>query len=285
MRKADMVAVFKQFRDTSDETPVLFWSGLLFLIFPMAGEVVVWLSFQILGLSWAQERVWPGADQYGLLAVILVPLILSYVPVRRLDHPVLPWLWLYGIVASAITIGSGPILTRLGTLTDFQWGITAVSAISMIVLVWLARKVSSESFRHSLLFIGMAAAVHVPVSFIPPQFLAGPSFADTLPTYLILLIGGALLKGTAVWALVNTRYVVSSTRTVLPAVIAILLTGSALVPLAPSLWHHLHRVSWVLGILSVGVSSLLFNLLVVALAYAVRIREPRSPVTATSHPG
>ena len=271
-----MEAVSKQFRDTDDGTHVLLWSGLLFFVFPLVGEIIVWLSFQVFGLSWAYEHVWPRADQYGAFAVILVPLILSYLPVRGLDHPVLPWLWLYGIVASAIAIGSGPILTRLGTLTDFPWGVTAVSAISMIVLVWLARKVSAESFRHSLLFICLTTAVHVPGSFIPPQVLAGPSFAGTLPTYLILLIGGALLKATAVWALVNTRHVVSSTRIVLPAVMAILLTGSALVPLAPSLSHHLHQGSWVLGILSVGASALMLKVLVMALAYAVRIRDPRT---------
>ena len=253
---------------------------MLFFVFPLVGEIVVWLSFQGFGLSWAQERVWPGADQYGVFAVILVPQVVSYLLVRRLSHPVLPWLWLYGIVAGAI--GSGPILTHFDTLTDFEWGIIAVSAISMIVLVWLARRVSAESFRHSLLLICMAAAAHVPGSFIPPQFLAGPSFAIPLPTYLILLIGGVLLKGTAVWALVNSQYVVSSTRTALPAVIAILLIGSALVPLAPSLWNHLHRVSWVLGILSVGVSSLLFNVLVVAIAYAFRIREPRTTPSASA---
>ena len=216
----------------------------------------------------------PEPDQYGALAVILAPLALSYLPVRRLSDPVLPWLWLYGIVAGAIAIGSGPILTHFDTLTEFEWGITAVSTISIIVLVWLARRVSAESFRHSLLLICLAAAVHVPGSFIPPQFLAGSSFAIPLPTCLILLIGGVLLKGTAMWALVNTQYVVSSNRTVLPAVIAILLIGSALVPLAPSLWHYLHRVSWVLGILSVGASALLLKALIIAIAYAVRIREP-----------
>ena len=243
---------------------------------------MVWLSFQGLGLSLAYERIWPGADQYGVLAVILVPLVLSYLPVRRLDHPVLPWLWLYGIVASAITIGSGPILARSDIATEFGWSITAVSAVSMVVRVWFARKVSAESFRHSLLFICLAAPVHVSGSFIPPQFLAGPSFSSPLPTYLILLIGGVILKGTAVWALVNTQYVVSSNRTVLPAVIAILLIGSALVPLAPSLWGHLHQLAWVGGILLLGASSLMYHALVIAIAYAARIREPRLPDAAIS---
>ena len=270
------MAALNQFRDTERRGPILVWSGLLFFVFPLVGEIVVWLSFQGLGISWAHERVWPGADQYGALAVILAPLALSYLLVRRLDHPVFPWLWLYEIVASTVAIGSALVLVLSDTLTEFEWGITAVSAISMIVLVWLARRVSAESFRHSLLLICLAAAVHTPDSFIPPQFLAGPSFADPLPTYLILLIGGVLLKGTAVWALVNTQYVVSYNRSVLPAVMAILLVGSALVPLAPSLWHYLHRVSWVLGILSVGVSSLLLNVVVMAIAYAVRIREPRA---------
>ena len=195
----------RQGGDTGSRTPILVWSGLLFFIFPLAGEIVVWLSFQILGLSWAHKRVWPGADQYGALAVILVPLILSYLTVRRLDHPVLPWLWLYGIVASAIMIGSGLILARLDTVTEFGWGITAVSVVSMIVRVWFARKVSAESFRHSLLFICLAAPVDVSGSFIPPQFLAGPSFVDPLPTYLILLIGSVVLRGSRYgpWSILN----------------------------------------------------------------------------------
>ena len=97
---------------TDSRTPTVVWSGLLFFVFPLVGEIIVWLSFQVFGLSWAQERAWPGADQYGAFAVILAPLALSYLPVRRLSDPVLPWLWLYGIVAGAIAIGSGPILAH-----------------------------------------------------------------------------------------------------------------------------------------------------------------------------
>ena len=177
------------------------------------------------------------------------------------------------IVASAIAIGSGPILARLDTATEFGWGITAVS---MVARIWFAKKVSAESFRHSLLFICLAAALHVQGSFIPPDLLATSSFASPLPTYLVLLIGGVILKGIAVWTLVNTQYVVSIIRTLLPAVITTLLTGSALVPLAPSLCGRLHQLSWMSAILSVGASSLLFNVLVIAIAYATQIREPRA---------
>ena len=272
-----------QFQATHSSDAILLWSGLLFFIFSLAGEVVVWMSFQILGLSWAQERVWPGADQYGVFAVILVPQVFSYLLVRRLGHPLLSQLWLYWIVVGAIGIGSGPVLARFDSMSSFQWGIIVVSAFSMIALVWFARKVSVVSFRHSLLFICLATAVHVPGSFIPPQFLAGPSFGSPLPTYLILLVGSVLLKGTAVWALVNTQHVVSSTRTVLPIVMAVLLVGSAFTPLLPSLWDHRDQVAWILGILSVGASALIYSALVIAIAYAVRIREPRSPVPATSH--
>lgn len=208
--------------------------------------------------------------------------MLSYLLIRRLEHPVLPWLWLYGIVKSAIMVGSGPILARSDTATEFGWGITAVSAILAIVLVWFARKVSAESFRHSLLFICLAAPVHVQGSFIPPQFLAGPSFASPLSTHLIILIASVVLKGIAVWALVNTQCVVSSARPVLPSMMAVLLLGLIFIPLAPVLRGHLHLVSWKLGVLSVGASGLMLKALIIAVAYAVRIREPRSPATATS---
>ena len=272
-----------QFQATHSRDVILLWSGLLFFIFPLAGEVIVWMSFHGFGLSLAQERVWPRADQYGIYAVILLPQVFSYLLVRRLGHPLLSQLWLYWIVAGTIGIGSGPFLARFDSMSSFQWGITVVSAVSMFALVWFAREVSAVSFRHSLLFVCLATAVHVPGSFIPPQFLAGPSFASPLPSYLILLVGGVLLKGTAVWALVKSRQVVSSTRTVLPTVVAVLLVGSAFTPLLPSFWNHLHQVSWILGVLSVGASALMYSALVIAIAYAVRIRESRSPVPATSH--
>ena len=88
-------ATSHQYWDAGSKSPFLIRSLLLFSVFPLAGEIVVWLSFRGLGLGLAHERVRPGADQYGLLAVILVPLILSYLWVRRLDHPVFGWLWLY----------------------------------------------------------------------------------------------------------------------------------------------------------------------------------------------
>ena len=278
-----LLATSHQYWDKGSRSPILIWSGLLFVVFPLVGEIMVWLMFQILGLSLAQERVWPGADQYGVYAVILLPRIVSYLLVRRLGHPLLSQLWLYSIVAGAIGIGSGPILARFDSMSSFQWGITVVSAFSMFALVWFAREVSAVSFRHSLLFICLATAVHVPGSFIPPQFLAGPSFASLLPTYLILLVGGVLLKGTAVWSLINIQRVVSSTRSVLPTVIAILLVISAFTPVLPSLWDHRDQVSWILGVLSVGASGLIYSALIMALAYAVRIREPRPPSPATSH--
>ena len=271
-----------RYRNTDDKRPILVWSGLLFFVFPLAGEIVVWLSFQSFGLTWAHENEWPGSDRYGVYPVILVPQVVSYLLVRRLDHPALSRLWQYGIVTSVIGIGSGLVLTRFDSMSSLVWGVTVVSAVSMIALVWFARRVSAESFRHSLLFICLAAAVYVPGSFIPPRFLAGPSFAILLTTYLTLLIGGGLLRGTAVWALVNTQYVVASTRTVLPAVMSILLLGSAVTPLIPALWDFRHQAGWVVGILSVGVSSLMYTGLVIALAYAVRIRRQKSPSATSS---
>ena len=198
-----------QFRATHSSDAILFWSGLLFFVFPLVGETVVWLAFQILGLSLAQERVWPGADQYGIYAVILVPQVFSYLLVRRLGHPLLSQLWLYWIVAGAIGIGSGPILVGFESMSSFQWGITVVSAFSMIALVWFARKVSAVSFRHSLLFICLATAVHVPGSFIPPQFLAGPSFASPLSTYLIPARGRRTPEGNCgvgPWSTLSTSF-------------------------------------------------------------------------------
>ena len=76
------------------------------------------------------------------------------------------------------------------------------------------------------------------------------------------------------WALVNTQYVVSSNRTVLPAVIAVLLIGLALVPLAPSFWGRLHQLARVGGILLLRASSLMYSAPVIAIVCAVRIQEP-----------
>ena len=64
---------------------------------------------------------------------------------------------------------------------------------------------------------------------------------------------------------------------------AVLLVGSAFTPVLPSLWDHRDQVSWISGILSVVASGLIYSALITALAYVVRIREPRSPVPATSH--
>ena len=274
----------RQFHATHSRDAILLWSGLLFFIFPLAGEVIVWMSFQILGLSLAQERVWPGADHYGVYAVILLPRIVSYLLIRRLGHP------------PALTIVA--VLDCRGRNRHWLRACSGAFRLDVLVPVGNYCRLNFLDDRAGMVcekecrryrsgtrccsYAWLQPCMFPAASFRPSSW-QGPSFASPLSTYLVLLMCGVLLKGTAVWAMVNTQYVVSSTRTVLPTVMAVLLVGSAFTPVLPSLWDHRDQVSWISGILSVVASGLIYSALITALAYVVRTREPRSPSPATSH--
>ena len=73
-------------RDSDGSRTTLAWSGLLFSLLPLAGEIAVWSSFQGFVLILAQENTWPGSDQYGARAVMLAPMLVAYLVVCRLNH-------------------------------------------------------------------------------------------------------------------------------------------------------------------------------------------------------
>ena len=137
------------------------------------------------------------------------------------------------------------------------------------------------SFRHSLLFIALTVAVAVPNpnNYIPSPLDAYPAVAPSLPITITLWVGGILLRVLAIWSLVNTRTVVSSTRAVLPPVLAIPMLSAAIMALAATTVMRLEGVlDWIAPTLTTGLSSLIAPILAALITYAIRARVPAGPV-------
>ena len=202
-------------------------------------------------------------------------LVVSYPFVRRLRHDLLSHLWLYVIIAGVsglITVL--PALGYLHSMGTSAWLITT-SVPGLVATVWFARKLSAVSFRHSLLFIGLATVLNTSGSFIPP-YLLRPDAAIAFPwpphIYVTLLIGGTLLRGLAVWTLIKEQAVTSSTRTVLLLVMLMGLLTATLHVLATNVWTYVPVYSeWII------VPTLMVPTLAVVLTYAVRVRGQGEP--------
>ena len=256
------------------------WAGLLFVGFNLLGVLIFWLVPEKFGYTWNRGlvRLWEVPNVS--FAIPFALLVTSYFFVRRQDHHMLSHLWPYTIVVGAIGVISAPVLASLDSASTLGWWAAAFALGGFILLVWFARRISALSFRHSLLFIGLTIAVPSPASFIPPLLPTDPSIAPSLPIYIhiTLLVGGVLMGGLAVWALANIRIVVSTTRAVLPRVMAIMLLAAALITLGAAYTVEPVRVlDWVVPMLTAGTSSLIASTLAVVITYVFRVRRRTGP--------
>ena len=260
----------------SSKSPIIVWAVVLFFGFHILGELIGWLLLQNFDLTQSLEpaRIWEIPN--ALYVVAFVFMVVPYLFVRRLGHHVLSNLWLYVIIVGAIGLVFGPALASLDSENAQLWWATAFALAQVIVLVWFARRVSAASFRHSLLLIGLVAVMQSPIIFVPPHLHIDPEFVWPVPRYITHLIGGALLRGLAVWSLVNAQTVTSSTRTVLPPVLAMVIIAAVLFGLNSPIWVLVRVEGWS-SLLYVGVSSLIAPALAVVITYAVRVRRPADP--------
>ena len=250
--------------------PIIVWATILFFGFRTLHEFIV-APLILLDFSGdccrAPMVLWTTSKVSNFVPFIL--LVASYPLVRRLHHDLLSHLWLYVIVAGGI--GLTAVLPTLGyfhSMGKYVWLITTSEAVRLVAMVWFARKLSAVSFRHSLLFIGLATVLQSPGSFIPPQFHMPPAVAWPLPIYISLLIGGTLLRGLAVWSLIKVQTVTSSTRTALPPLVAMVLPAAALYALVVNVWPPFPMYyEWILPMLIVPA-------LAIVATYAVRVRGP-----------
>ncbi len=255
------------------KSQVAIWAALLFLGFDLLGLLISWLLTDIFEVNWGQGTVHPWEFPNAFLVIPFGLLLASYFFVRRLNDRLLSYLWLYTIIVVTIGLVSASVLASIDSASTHVWWASAFGLVGLIVLVWLARRISAESFRHALLFIVLTMAVASSASLTPSQFHTDPSIAPSLPIYIMLWVGGALMGGLAVWAVANAGTVVSTTRTVLPPVIAMLLLTAALVGLsATDLYEPVDVLDWVVLMLTAGLSSLLAPTLAVVVTYVVRVR-------------
>ena len=258
----------------SSRFQIIIWAALFFFGFTLLGALISWLLPVISGITWVRTgHPWEFPNLFLVIPFVL--LLASYLSVRRLNHPLLSHLWLYAIVVSAIGFISAPVMASANSASTLGWWATAFGLASFIVLVWIARRISVMLFRHSVLFIALAAAVAVPNpnNFIPSHLDAYPSVAPSLPITITLWAGGVLLGILAVWALGNTETVVSTTKTMLPPVIMML--AAALIALgAAYVVESVHVLDWIVPMLTAGLSSLIAPALAAAITYAVRVRRP-----------
>ena len=254
---------------------VVVWATMLFFGYRILSELVagtvILIDFGDEDCCWAPPVLWATSNVTYFIPFTLI--VVSYPFVRRLRHDLLSHLWLYLIIvgiAGIITILSvSPVFHSMETVV---WLVAVREAVGLVATVWFARKLSAYSFESSLLFIGLTTVLPVPSSFIPPQFQADSPIAWTPHMYITLLIGGALVRGLAVWSLIKVRDVTSSTRGVLLLVLPVVLLGTALNGLVFSVWApaHVDNYGWVLPMLVVPA-------LTVLLTYAVRVRGPGEP--------
>ena len=113
--------------------------------------------------------------------------------------------------------------------------------------------------------------MHGPASFLTPHLNGDLAGAWPLHIYITFLVGGVLLRGLAVWTLVNAQAFTSSSKTILPPVMAMILLSTTLYALASNVWAPvLVYYDWVLPMLIVPS-------LAVVVTYAVRVRGPGEP--------
>ena len=255
------------------KSQIAIWAVLFFFGFTLLGWLISWLLPAITGVSWIRTGL-PWEFPNLFLVIPFVLLLVSYFLVRRLNHDMLSNLWLYTIVVSTVGFVSDPVMSSANSASTLGWWATAFGVTSFAVLVWFARRVSARSFRHSLVFIALTMAVPSSVSLIPSQFHTDPSIAPSLPMYITLWVGGVLQGVLAAWVLANTRTVVSTTRNVLPPVMAMLLLTAVLVALsAVDLYEPAGVLHWVMPMLTAGISSLIVPALAAVVTYAVRVRR------------
>ena len=152
--------------------PIVICAALLFLGFPILSEAIAWLSPVSFHITVDQGQPVLLESPNGFFVVAVAILAVSYALVRRLDHQMLPQLWLYAITWGAIDIFSSLAFNHLA---DTHTWLAIAEAARLIAVVWFARKVSVISFRHSLLLIGLTAAIQGPFSLFPSQLLTRPS--------------------------------------------------------------------------------------------------------------
>ena len=252
----------------------LVYATMLFLGFNILREFIAWPLFQTFGLTWGQGQgpmvIFEIPELYYWIPFVI--LVVSYLFVRRLGHQMLSHLWLYAIVASALGLAYHPSVSEtFQSAHAYGLDLAMIEAARLIVVVLFARRVSAISFRHSLLFIGLITAMQAPASFLPPHLHTDPAVAWPLNIYITFLVGGLLLRGLAVWALVNTQAVTSSTKVLLPPVVVIVLLDAALNAVASNVWAPIPiYYDWVLP-------TLIMPVLAVLATYAVRVRDPGEP--------
>ena len=249
---------------------------LLFFGFHLLGELTASLLLQNFDLTWGEgvARFWEIPNVFYLLPFAL--LVVLYLFVRRLDDHILSNMWLYAIVMGVVGFASVPVTSSFESYSSYLWWATALGMGRFLILVWFARRVSALSFRHSLLLIVLATAMQSPISFIPPHFFVDPKLVWPVPMYLTQLIGGVLLRGFAVWSLVNVGLVISSTKSVLIIVMPTVLLAAVLFGVTNYIWDHVSAWDW-LPMLFVGISSLVAPALSMVITYAVRVRRPAEP--------
>ena len=252
------------------------WAVLFFLGFTLLGGLISWLLPVISGVTWIRTGLpWEFPNIFLVIAFPL--LVASYFYVRRLDHRLLSHLWLYAIVVCTIGFISAPLMASASSASTLGLWATGFGVAGFIVLIWFARRISVMSFRHSVLFIALTSAVAVPNpnNFIPSHLDAYPSVEPSPSITITLWAGGVLLGVLAVWTLANAQSVVSTTRTVLPPVLAIPLLSAANMALAATGFVRADSIlDWVVLMLTAGLSSLIAPILTVVVAYAVRVRGP-----------
>lgn len=137
------------------------------------------------------------------LNLSLVFLCLLYVRVRRLGRTALSLMWAFAFVYEAVATTTYLVFDvtdseRWSVVSTSWWSIGVAFLLSTLVLVWFARQASRISFNHALVLIGLAFALDGSGLLMPNLIFA--RFLDGQVAWDLVFIVLAL-KLFAVWVL------------------------------------------------------------------------------------
>ena len=258
---------------------VLAWAVLLYFGLPLLGELTARDLIEPFGtvLYFGSEGGGAGYLGFGLFPTTLLLITLPFV--RRQRHQVLSQLWLYAIVIGILGMISDQALELLDYEAAQTAGIlfTAIELTRWVILILLARRMSSISFRYSLLFIGLVVALGSPGTFVPQRVLyetdyLHPDLVQPTSVYVGLLLGKVAVAGAGIWSLSNAAYLMSSQRTLVGSLAVLIMLPTISVAIAMRYTESGDGLAWLLPVSTVMASFVVWNAVTLLVSYLTRVR-------------
>ena len=184
------------------------WELMLLVGIPFVEWTIWWLLPHILANFNVTFEVWFSLILIRpFLNISLLILGLFYFQVRRLGRTTLSLLWVFSIVYEAVEtttyllldvsdLGQWPAIEISGS--GWTWHMSLEFLPATIVLVWFARQASRISFNHALVLIGLATVLGGS-GLLMPNLIFARFLGEQVAWYLVFIVLALMLF--AVWVL------------------------------------------------------------------------------------